>query len=46
MTAENIAPIEEPCAWDGEAMADDPRWRFALSDAEIAKLQAVLASRR
>ena len=40
----SLVPIEGPCAWYGEAMADDPRWRFTLSGADIAELQAAWAS--
>ena len=40
------APIEGPCAWHGSALKDDPRWRFALSDANIGELQGALASVR
>ena len=46
MTVEDIAPIEGSCAWYGEAVADDPRWRFALSDEDIAELRSALAAVR
>jgi len=40
----SFAAIEGPCAWQGSAMVDDPRWRFALSGADIVELQAAWAS--
>ncbi|MDP6871951.1 MAG: TauD/TfdA family dioxygenase [Alphaproteobacteria bacterium] len=46
MTAENIAPVEGDCAWYGEALADDPRWRFSLSDEDIEELRDALAGVR
>ncbi len=34
------------CAWHGENMVENPRWRFALSGEDITELQAALASVR
>jgi hypothetical protein len=37
-------PIEGDCAWLGADMADNPRWRFALSDDDITELKAACAA--
>ena len=38
--------IDGACAWHGDALADDPRWRFALSRDNIAELKAAVAAVR
>ena len=44
MAEASFAPIEGPCAWNGSTMVDNPRWRLALSVADITELQAAMAS--
>ena len=36
--------IEGPCNWTGADIADDPRWRFSLSEDDIAELERVDAA--
>ena len=37
-------PIADNSVWHGEALADDHRWRFALSNEDIAELHTALAA--
>jgi hypothetical protein len=38
--------IDGACAWHGDALADDPRWRFSLTAADIVELQGAVAAVR
>jgi hypothetical protein len=44
MTAIQTRPITGPKAWRGSDLAHDPAWIVALTDAEVADLEAALAA--
>ncbi|MDE0941624.1 MAG: TauD/TfdA family dioxygenase [Alphaproteobacteria bacterium] len=43
MATATPTPIAGPSAWQGDTLLDDTRWRFALTEADVAELHAALA---